>query len=91
MLQAFVQNVSSISGRMLQQMFYLDVAYFHTHVASVLSRCCIYFTHMLQVFYLHVAYVSHMFNSIFHMFYLCQTYVASKMFHVESVLWGNGE
>jgi hypothetical protein len=47
---------------MLQQVFYLDVAYvshmlqvvyldvhiFHTHIVSVLSRRCIYFTHMLQ-------------------------------------------
>ena len=30
---------------------------FHTYVASVLSGCCICFTHMLQVFYLDVAYV----------------------------------
>jgi hypothetical protein len=32
---------------------------FHTHIISVLSGCYIYFTHMLQVFYLNVAYVSH--------------------------------
>ena len=32
---------------------------FHTHVASIFSGCCICFTHMLQVFYLDVAYVFH--------------------------------
>jgi hypothetical protein len=30
---------------------------FHIYVASVLSGCCICFTHMLHVFYLDVAYV----------------------------------
>jgi hypothetical protein len=47
-------------GSVLFQMFHL----FQTHVASVLSRCCI--THMLQVFHL----------SLLHMFY---TYVASVL------------
>jgi hypothetical protein len=32
MLQAFVQNVSFVSRRMLQSFFYLDVAYVLTHM-----------------------------------------------------------
>jgi hypothetical protein len=87
------------SGICCDKCFYLDVAYvshtcckcfvwmlhmFHTHVASVLSRYCICFTHMLQVFYLDVVYVSHICcNSIFQMFCLCLTYVASKCFMLQ--------
>jgi hypothetical protein len=57
---------------------------FHTHVASVYSRCCICFTHMLQVFYLDVAYI-----------YMLQQHVSNvssvadvcciQVFHVASV------
>jgi hypothetical protein len=37
--------------------------------SSVLCRCCICFTHMLQVFYLNVKYVSHICcNNIFKCF-----------------------
>ena len=63
---------------------------FHTHLASVLSGCCICFTHMLQVFYLDVAHVSHICcNIMFQMFHLCLTYVASKCFvHVASSVSG---
>jgi hypothetical protein len=54
---------------MLQQVFYLDVAYV---------------LHMLQVFYLNVAYVSHICcSSMFQMYDLCQTYVASKCFMLQ--------
>jgi hypothetical protein len=57
---------------------------FHTHVASVLSGSCICFTHMLQVFNLDVAYVSHICcNSIFQMFHLCLIYVASECFMLQ--------
>jgi hypothetical protein len=50
-----------------------------------LSRCCICFTHMLQVFYLHVAYVSNGFqvffasvsDTCFKCFISLHTYVAS--------------
>jgi hypothetical protein len=57
---------------------------FHTHVASVLSGCCICFTHMLQVFNLDVAYVSHICcNSIFQMFHLCLIYVVSECFMLQ--------
>ena len=54
---------------------------FHIHIASVLSRCCICFIHILQVFYLDVAYVSHIcYNNMFH---LCLMYVASKCFMLQ--------
>jgi hypothetical protein len=42
---------------MLQQVFYLDVAYVSHICFKCLSRCCIYFTHMLRVFYLDVTIV----------------------------------
>jgi hypothetical protein len=85
MLQAFIQNISSVPDLcckcfdldvtyishiccnsifqifhlfdlLLQQMFlccklqvfYLDVAYFHTYVTSLCYRCFIYFRHMLH-------------------------------------------
>ena len=58
-------------GRIQLHCVYLDVA----HVASVLSACYICFTHMLQLFYIDVAYVSHIScNSMFHLY---QMYVAS--------------
>jgi hypothetical protein len=39
---------------------------------------------MLQVFYLDVAYVSHIYcNNMFQIFHLCQTYVASKCFMLQ--------
>ena len=57
---------------------------FHTHLASVLSGYCISFTHMLQVFYLDVAYVSHICcNIMFQMFHLCPMYVTSKCFMLQ--------
>jgi hypothetical protein len=57
---------------------------FHTHVASVLSGCCICFIHMLHVFYLDVAYVSYICcNNMFQMFHPCLTYVASKYFMLQ--------
>ena len=66
MLQAFVQNISSVS---------------YVCYSSVLFGCCICFTHMLQVFYLDVAYVSHTFCkcsiSTLHMFH---TYIIKVCF-----------
>jgi hypothetical protein len=71
---------------------------FHMYVAaSVLSGCCICFIHMLQVFILDVAYVSHTCykcfiwmlhificcNNMFQMFHLWPTYVASKCFMLQ--------
>jgi hypothetical protein len=55
-------------GSVLFQMFHL----FQTHVASVLSGCCTYFTHMLQVFHLSMLHISHIcckcLISMLHMF-----------------------
>jgi hypothetical protein len=69
MLQAFVQNVSSVSYICCSKCFILMLHMFHIHVACVLSGCCICFTHMLQ------QYVQ--------MFHLCQMYVASKCFMLQ--------
>ena len=67
-------NVSEVHCKCLFKMFHLFQAYV---VVSVLSGCCICFTHMLQVFYLDIAYVSHICcNSMFH---LCQTYVVASV------------
>jgi hypothetical protein len=73
MLQTSVSNVSFVLRHMLQ---------------VCLSRCFIYFTHMLQVFYLDVAYVCNdfqVFSGVFSnvsdaclKYFIClQTYVAS--------------
>jgi hypothetical protein len=51
---AYVAMVVNVCCKHLFQMFHL---FFPMYVASVLSRCCICFTHMLQVFYLDAAYV----------------------------------
>jgi hypothetical protein len=58
MLQAFVQNVASVSDVCCSKCIIWMLHMFHTHVASVLSECCICFTHMLRVLYMDVAYVS---------------------------------
>jgi hypothetical protein len=65
---------------MLQQVFYLDVAYvshtcckcfiwmlhmFHIDVTSVLSKCCICFTHMLQQYVLNISSVSYVASKCF--------------------------
>jgi hypothetical protein len=72
MLQAFVQNVSSVLNICCKR-FDLDVAYVsHIYVAraSVLDVCC-------KRFDLDVAYVSHICcKSMFEMFQLFQSYVA---------------
>jgi hypothetical protein len=86
MLQAFVQNISSIS---------------QMHVASVLSRCCIcfhtdvakrliemfliHFRHMLQVFYLDVTYVSH--KCCTHLFkcFICFRFMLQQVFFMLQV------
>jgi hypothetical protein len=76
------KNVSSVFKRMLQQLFYLDIAY----VLYICCKCFIWMlhmfhTHMLQVFYLDISYVSHICcNNMFQMLHLCSTYVASKCF-----------
>jgi hypothetical protein len=97
----------NVFSHMLQQVFYPDVAYvshiyykcfiwmlhiFHTHVASVLSECCICFTHMLQVFYLDVVYVSHICcNSMFQNVSFVSDICCIQMFHVVSVSPRHGE
>jgi hypothetical protein len=85
---AYFANVSEVCCKRLFKMIHL----FHTYVVpSALFGCCIYFTHMLQVFYLDIAYVLHTCcNIMFQMFNLCQTYVASwcfilQVFHEDMV------
>jgi hypothetical protein len=55
---------------------------FQTYVAAtILSECCICFIHVLQVFYLDVAYVSYTCCKCFiWMFYMFHTYVATVCF-----------
>ena len=80
--KCFQRYVASVLKKMFSDVccnrcFIWMLHIFHTHVASVLSGCCICFTHMLQVFYQDVVYVSHICcNSMFH---LCPTYVASSV------------
>jgi hypothetical protein len=79
----------------LFKMFHLSETYV---VASVLFERCICFTHMLQLLYLNVAFISHMLqvfyldvafvshiccNNMFQIFHLCQKYVASKYFMLQ--------
>jgi hypothetical protein len=71
MLQVFIQNISSVSEIYCSKCFIWMLHMFHTYVASVLSECCIYFTHMLRVFYLDVAYVSHICCNIMFQMFIC--------------------
>jgi hypothetical protein len=91
MLETFVQNISSVLDVSCNKCFILMLHMFPTYVASVLSGCCICFTHILQVFYLDVAYVSHMCcNTIFKCF-ICVRRMLHPVFYVASVLRGHGE
>jgi hypothetical protein len=58
---------------------------FPLYVASILKKYFIYFRHMLQqVFYLDVTYILHKCcNSMYQMFHLCPTHVASKRFMLQ--------
>jgi hypothetical protein len=62
---------------------------FHTNVANVISGCCICFTHMLQVFYLKVAY---MFHTLLQQYVSNVSFVSDvcciQVFHVASVSGG---
>ena len=68
MFQVSVPNVSFIFQTYVVSMFIWMFHIFHTYVASVLSGCCICFTHMLQVFYLDVANVYNGFQ-VFQVFF----------------------
>jgi hypothetical protein len=58
MLQAFVQNVSSVP-EVCSKRFDPDVLHkFHTYVATTCFICFICFRRILQMFYLDVAYVT---------------------------------
>jgi hypothetical protein len=79
---AYVAMVVDVCCKHLSPIFNL----FFGHMLQVyFSLCCIGFTHMLQVFYLHIAYVSNVFKCFFgsvsnaYLKYLIclQTYVAS--------------
>jgi hypothetical protein len=70
MMYIFCKSFQWYVASILKKMFHLFLTYVaasvlsgccirFTHVASVLSRCSIRFTHMLQVFYLDIAYVLH--------------------------------
>jgi hypothetical protein len=77
--------VIHICCKCLSPMFYL----FSRRMLQVcLSGCCICFTHMLLVFYLHVAYVCNIFQVFFQVF---QTHVSSVLsiifLYVESVVF----
>jgi hypothetical protein len=100
MLQAYVSSVLDISEVYMLQMFYVDVAKVDRDVAYVVSiseaRCKRLFKmfHLfLSVFYLDIAYVSHMLQEYVPMvlgFQLFQSYVAVRVFmlQVVSVLSG---
>jgi hypothetical protein len=76
MLQTFVPNVSVVFPDV--SVFILMLHAFHTYVACVLSRCCIYFAMafssificFLQVFQTYVASVSAVFKCMLQMFHL---------------------
>ena len=62
---AYVGMVVHVCCKLLFSMFYL----FFRHMLQVcLSACCICFTHMLQVFYLTVAYVCNGFKVLLGVF-----------------------
>jgi hypothetical protein len=48
----YVEIVVHVYCKCMFLMFHLC---FWTYVASVSSKCCIYFTHMLQVFHINIA------------------------------------
>jgi len=59
----YVASVSEVCCKSLFKMFllfqsYIAASVFMLQVASVLSGCCICFTHMLQVYVPNVSYVS---------------------------------
>jgi hypothetical protein len=61
----YVAMVVHVCCKSLFQMFHL---FFKRMLQVCLSRCCICFTHMLQVFYLDVAYVFQWLFKCFHVF-----------------------
>jgi hypothetical protein len=92
-LQAFWRSVSSVSNVCCNKCFMWTSHMFHTNVASVLFRCCICFTHMLQVFYLDVAYVHTYVVTICFKCFICVRCMLHyiQVFHVASVSQGHGE
>ena len=62
---AYVAMVVLVCCELLFSMFHL----FFRHMLQVcLFRCCICFTHMLQVFYLDIAFVLQLFLIVFQVF-----------------------
>jgi hypothetical protein len=59
---AYVAIVVHVCCKHLSPMFHL---FFRRMLQVCLSQCCICFTHMLQVFYLHVVYISNGFQVFF--------------------------
>jgi hypothetical protein len=57
----YVPNISSVFFRCMLQVNYLDVAYIHTYVASVLSGCCM----CLQLFFKCFKVFLHVFQAHF--------------------------
>jgi hypothetical protein len=82
---------ASVFSCMLQEFF---KKYFRNMLQQVfLCGCCISFTHMLQVFYLNIAYVSHIcYNCIFKCF-ICVRYMlhsCCKCFTGQGGRWTHG-
>ena len=77
MLQAFVQNILSVLDIYCSKCFIWMLHMFHTHVASVLSGCCICFEHMLQLCVSNVSPLSDV--------------SCTEVFHVASVSRGHYE
>jgi hypothetical protein len=74
---AYVAMVVHVCCKSLSPMFHL----FSKRMLQVcLSGCCICFTHMLQVYYLDVAYVCNVFQVFFQVFQMHVSSVSSDFF-----------
>jgi hypothetical protein len=78
MLQWFVH----VCCKRLFLMFHL---FFRCMLQVCLSGCCICFTHMLQLFYLDVAYVLQLFSSVFHVSYVCFKCFICLLLYIRSI------
>ena len=70
----YVAIVVHLCWKGLFPMFHL---FFRRMLQVCLSGCCICFTHMLQLFYLDVAYVLQWVSRVFHVFFVFHTHVSS--------------
>jgi hypothetical protein len=80
-LASVFKDMLQALSKMCNKCFMWILHMFHTYVVSVLSGCCICFTHMLQVFYLDIAYVfTHMLQQYISNVSFVSNYVASNYF-----------